>query len=183
MLSGVLILGNPILRETCETVHGFQNEEIIQNIMDLKQALNDFRKEHGFGRGIAAIQIGIKRRIIALNLGKETSVIINPNIVWRSQESFTLWDDCMSFPDLVVKVKRSSSISVEYQDDQGIRHVMEKLGRAESELLQHEIDHLDGILAIDRAMDFKDIIYKSEYNKHHKFYNDQVDCSIIPTAD
>jgi peptide deformylase len=76
----------------------------------------------------------------------------------------TMWDDCFSFPHLSVKVKRHLSIEVRYQDVEGRKHTL----RAEdglSELLQHEIDHINGILAIDRAIDSRHIIYKTEYEK------------------
>jgi peptide deformylase len=183
MSSKVLILGNPILKEKSQDVVDFKNRETIQNINDLKQELDVFRKQNGFGRGIAAIQIGIKKRIIALNLDKGSFVIVNPSIVYRSQDTFTLWDDCMSFPELVVKVRRNSSIDIEYQDELGNRQEMKKLGRAESELLQHEIDHLDGILATERAIEVKDIIYKSEYNKNLEYYGSQVDYKISSTIE
>jgi peptide deformylase len=90
-----------------------------------------------------------------------------------------MWDDCMSFPDLVVRVKRNRSICIEYQNEQGVNRVWDTQGIAEAELLQHEIDHLDGILAIDRAIEKTDIIYKSEYNKEKEYYNSQVDYHIV----
>ena len=86
----------------------------------------------------------------------------------------TLWDDCFSFPDLLVKVRRNLSIEVRYQDMQGEKHTL-KAGQGLSELLQHEIDHLDGILAIDRAIDSKHIVLRSEYEKWEK---DQKDSAV-----
>ena len=82
----------------------------------------------------------------------------------------TLWDDCMSFPDLVVMVKRHKKISIEYNNENGEIQIWNDLTPSESELLQHEIDHLDGIMAIDKAIDAKSIIYKSEYNQNREFY-------------
>ena len=76
----------------------------------------------------------------------------------------TLWDDCFSFPDILAKVNRNLSIEIRYRDEEGKKLSL----RAESglsELLQHEIDHLDGILAIDRAVDSKHIVYRSEYER------------------
>jgi len=177
----VLILGNPNLRQISATIIQFDDLELKEEIRDLKEALETFRKEHGFGRGIAAIQIGIPKNIIALNLGEETYVILNPEITHYSTDTFTMWDDCMSFPDLVVKVRRNKSINLKYQDEHGENRVWDTLGIAESELLQHEIDHLNGIMAIDRAIKKTDIIYKSEYNKEKEYYNNQVDYYIVPT--
>jgi peptide deformylase len=181
MSRDVLILGNPILRQVSAAITQFDDPKLKEEIKDIKEALETFRKEHGFGRGIAAIQIGIKKRMIALNLGKETYVILNPMITEYSKETFTLWDDCMSFPDLVVRVRRNRSISIECQDEHGENKVWDILGIAESELLQHEIDHLDGILATDRAIEKTDIIYKSEYNKEKEYYYNQVYYHIVPT--
>ena len=97
----VLLLGNPLLREKCSVVTDFKSKELKKEIIDLKDTLEDFRKNNGFGRGIAAIQIGIMKRIIALNLGDESFVVINPKITEQSKETLTLWDDCMSFPNLL----------------------------------------------------------------------------------
>ena len=112
MIDRVLPLGDPRLRLVCEAVSdpadaGFQAEN-----QRLKQALDAFRAERGFGRGIAAPQIGIPKRFISINLGKGTHSLLNPAITWQSQETFTLWDDCMCFPDLLVKVRRSKSIAI-----------------------------------------------------------------------
>ncbi|HNB25171.1 MAG TPA: peptide deformylase, partial [Candidatus Melainabacteria bacterium] len=115
-------------------------------------------------RGVAAPQLGIMRRMIALNLNGRQTTMLNPEITWKSPEEFSLWDDCMCFPDLLVRLKRNSSITVKFQDESGNICIWEKLDPARSELLQHEIDHLNGVLAIDRALDKDSISYKSNVN-------------------
>ncbi len=114
---------------------------------------------NGFGRSVAAPQVGINRRILALNLGDPAGpfTMINPEITWHSDEhkKFTLWDDCLSLPWLMVRVARYESISVKWIDEAGKPQHWEKLNRALSELLQHEIDHLDGVLSTDRACPVK----------------------------
>ena len=75
-----------------------------------------------------------------------------------------LWDDCFSFSDILVKVRRYLKIKVNYLDETGKAKRLEAEGGL-SELLQHEIDHIDGILAIDRAIDSKHIILRSEWKK------------------
>lgn len=177
----VLILGNPLLRSISNEVMEFESIEIKKDMEDLSASLEEFRGKNGFGRGIAAIQIGIKKRMIALNLGKGPFVIFNPKITQRSEEKFLLWDDCMSFPDLLARVSRNESISIEYQDENGMNNRWENIDQALSELLQHEIDHLDGILATDRVNEPKDIIYKSEYVKNKRYYDSIVDYLIQPT--
>ncbi len=181
MTSEVLLLGNPLLRETSSPVTEFRSQETIGQIVMLKQALDEFRKENGFGRGISAPQIGILKRIVALNLGQGSFAIINPRIVDRSKATFTMWDDCMSFPHLLIRLERSLSIDVVYEDERGIEHEWKGVDQARSELLQHEIDHLDGILAIDHALDVKSIIYRSEYERNREYYDRLVNYSIEPT--
>ena len=181
MFRPVLILGDPLLRRKSAPVDNFSDPALKDEMRDLKEALERFRREHGFGRGIAAPQIGIPKRMIALNLGQGTFVIANPEIVGRSDETFTMWDDCMSFPDLLVRVRRHVSIDVRYLDEDGVAKEWTGIGQAESELLQHEIDHLDGVMATDRAIEPEDILYKSEYQEHKKLYDERVDYVIAPT--
>lgn len=181
MIDRILPLGDPRLRLVCEAVGdpaepGFQAEN-----QRLKQALDAFRAERGFGRGIAAPQIGIPKRFIAINLGQGTHALLNPAITWRSPETFTLWDDCMCFPELLVKVRRHASISVSYLDEQGQPKLWEHLGQAEAELLQHELDHLDGVLATDLALDARSIIYRTAYDADPAHFQRQVDYVIQPT--
>lgn len=171
MIRKVLILGDPLLRTRSAEVESFGEPLLKQEILDIKETLEDFRRKNGFGRGIAAIQMGIPKRIIGLNLGKGPFVLINPQITFRTAEEREMWDDCMSFPDLVVKVRRHVGISLAYQDEAGNRDEWNNLTFAESELLQHEMDHLDGILATDRALDEKSIIYKAEYRKNISLYS------------
>ena len=166
MHSKVLLLGDPRLREKSKPIENISDKDFIHETELLKQALKEFRQENGFGRAIAAPQIGICKRFIALNLGAGPFVIINPVITWQSEESFTLWDDCMSFPDLLVKVKRHASISVKYQDETVKDEVWEHPDRATSELLQHEIDH---------AIDKESIIYRSVFKENKDYFMKQVD--------
>lgn len=156
----IFLLGNPILREQCRQV---RSDEIQGIIADLHDTLDDFRARKGFGRGIAAPQIGITKQIIYIDF-EYTGALINPIIIKRSRKKFRLWDDCFSFPDILAFVERSYSIEVAFINEQGKRTTLKADG-ALSELLQHEIDHLNGILAIDRAIDSRHIILRSEYEK------------------
>jgi len=181
MKTKILLLGDPLLRERSDPIDKIDNKKNIADYEVLKVALDEFRKENGFGRGIAAPQIGILKRIIALNLGNGPFVIINPVIVKKSLLSFSMWDDCMSFPDLVIRVKRHKTISIIYLDENGKKVKWNNVEQSVSELLQHEIDHLNGILAIDRAISKNSILYKKEYNKNKEYYDEQVDYPITTT--
>jgi peptide deformylase len=159
----ILLMGNPVLRRTSDPVRDFDTEEIRALVQDLRDTLADFRTRHGFGRAIAAPQIGVNQRVVYMDAGAPI-VFFNPVFVRRSRKRILLWDDCFSLPELVVKVRRSLSVVVRYQDERGRARTLTAEG-ALSELLQHEIDHLDGILTVDRAIDSTHIVYRSEVEK------------------
>jgi peptide deformylase len=176
-MADVLLLGDPRLRARSQEVERFDDVPFG----DLAVTLDAFRKQHGFGRAISAPQIGVPLRFIAVNLGKGTFFIVNPVITWRSAETFTMWDDCMSFPDLLVRVARNDSISLEYADHEGRPHTWNEMDRAAAELLQHEIDHLDGILAVDRALDRDALVVKPQFDANRDYFSSLVDYTILPT--
>jgi len=177
----VLPLGDPRLRIVCAPVTAVEDPVFQAENRRLRAALDAFRAERGFGRGIAAPQIGIPKRFISINFGSGTQSLINPAVTWRSEATFTLWDDCMCFPELLVKVRRHLSISITYLDELGTPRAWERLGQAESELLQHELDHLDGVLATDLALDAQSIIYRAAYAADPGWFQPQVDYLIQPT--
>ena len=118
---------------------------------DLHNVMEEIREKYQFGRGIAAPQLGVMKRLIYLNLDRPI-VIINPVFENLSEEMFELWDDCMSFPNLLVKVKRHKVLIIKYLDENWQPQTWQ-VEDAISELLQHEYDHLDGVLCTMRAID------------------------------
>jgi peptide deformylase len=159
----ILLLGNPVLRERCRKVRSAEAPQVRAVVTDLRDTLHQFRRDRGFGRAIAAPQIGAAERIIYVDY-EFSGAMINPLITRRSRRKFLLWDDCFSFPDLVVKVERSTEVDVAFMDEAGHKHKVSASGGL-AELLQHEIDHLDGVLALDRAVDSRHIILRSEFEK------------------
>jgi peptide deformylase len=93
-----------------------------------------------------------------------------------------MWDDCMSFPSLLVRVQRHESISLRYLNETGEGCEWNNLGREESELVQHEIDHLDGILAIDRAFGEGSLVTRTMFETVPARYLAEVDYTIPPPA-
>ncbi|MFN0110814.1 MAG: peptide deformylase [Blastocatellia bacterium] len=163
----ILLLGDPQLWRSSEAVTDFRSTETKEIISDLADTLANFRAGHGFGRAIAAPQIGAHRRILFVNMHDGTfgpAPLINPQIVQASSEMMELWDDCFSFPDLMVRVKRHVEIEVSYLNESGESQLVTARGDL-SELLQHEIDHLDGILATDRAIDERSFALRAEVMK------------------
>ena len=165
----ILLLGDVRLFQKCAQVRGSQTPAIQKAVRDLQDTLADFRKKNGFGRGIAAPQIGILKRIIYIHFPQEgiDGAFINPRIVRKSKKKIRLWDDCFSFPGLLVRVERAREIAVEYMDVTGKRRTIIAGGDL-SELLQHEIDHLDGILAVERAIDSCSFALRGELKARQK---------------
>ncbi len=175
----VLQLGHPLLRQKARPVKSPRTESFLLDAARLEATLSRFRKQHGFGRAISAPQIGVPKRFLALDLdGPE--LMINPEITARSDETFTLWDDCMSFPFLLVKVRRAASITVKFSDRNGKEREWRVLDRAASELLQHEIDHLDGVLAVDRALDRDSLVTRDTFDRMREHFEGQVDGTREP---
>lgn len=150
-MDAVLVLGDPRLRVACAPV-GDGYAKLAGDIDRLCAALTAVRNQHGFGRGLAAPQIGIARRIIAIDLGGGPFAVIDPEVSWRSDERFEVWDDCFSVPDRLVRVERHCSISLSYRDRDRQLRTWTRLPPDLAELMQHEIDHLDGVLMTDRAL-------------------------------
>lgn len=178
----VLLLGDPRLRQSCRPVLEFQSPEFKEHGCRLVGALERFRAEHGFGRAIAAPQIGIPFRMIAVNLGEGPYLLVNPELTGPTVEQFTLWDDCMSFPWLMVRLQRHLSVDLRYRNERGEWVSMQGVEQDVSELLQHEVDHLDGILALDRAMDRDSVIARELYLERKPYFDSLVDYVIRPTA-
>lgn len=150
-LKDLLQLGDPRLYETCEPVYEHELPLVKDWVSDLHHVMEEIRAKYKFGRGIAAPQLGVMKRLIYLNLDKQL-IIINPVFENLSEEMFELWDDCMSFPNLLVKIKRHKSLTIRYLDENWQSKTW-KIEDATAELLQHEYDHLDGILCTMRAID------------------------------
>ena len=146
-------LGHPLLWEKSAAVDDPTAPAIRALMVDLDDTLAAFRAAHGFGRGIAAPQIGVLRRALFVRMDPPglCGPLINPRIMWEDSHRVELWDDCFSFPDLLVRVSRAVGIEVEYIDGQGRNQRLRTEG-GPAELLQHEIDHLEGVLAIQRAV-------------------------------
>jgi peptide deformylase len=164
----VLQLGDPALREVAEPVELPSLPEVATLITDLRDTLAHWRKTTGYGRAIAAPQIGVRKRVVFLNLG-EPQPMINPAIVERSEETVVVWDACLSFLFVFCQVVRHREVKVRYQDLEGAWH---ELGAGVehdlSELMQHEIDHLDGILAVDRMTSPRTLCSREEFEKRYK---------------
>jgi peptide deformylase len=161
----ILQLGDPLLRAVSAPVLSAKEAEPIFG--DLRATLHEFQLTRGFGRGISAVQIGEPKRLIYIELDDSTYQLRNPEYEFQSEEKFRLWDDCFSFPDLLVWLERSKKVRIRYLDSAGAVQTLEAEG-AFAELLQHEIDHLDGILAMDRAIDGNSLCTREEFDRQQR---------------
>ena len=149
----ILFLGDPVLREEAEEVASFDD--------DLRALVRDMFETmyHAEGIGLAAPQIGVSSRVIVVDLRREKEddrpmALVNPRLVWASEETAKQPEGCLSIPTLEEVVERPAQVRVEAVDPEGepVRiEASELLARA----LQHEIDHLDGILFLDRVSALK----------------------------
>ena len=162
----IRLLGDPILRASCEPITRPRSTAVRVIMDDLRETLRDWQSRFGSGRGIAAPQIGAPVRMVYVEMDRPWP-LINPEIVDIGTEDFEVWDDCFSFPNLLVRVTRAHQVTVSYTDTKGKQHTMQAEGSM-AELLQHEIDHLDGILALDRPSGVDPFAFRTEWDKLHE---------------
>ncbi len=161
----IRLLGDPILHTRCDPITKPSSAAVRVIVDDLKETLSDWQSRFGSGRAIAAPQIGAPVRIVYVQMDRPW-VLINPEIVEVGANDFEVWDDCFSFPNLLVRVLRAHRIVVRYWDQKGEEREIELEGDR-AELLQHEIDHLDGVLAVDRPHGRWPFSLREEWNRLH----------------
>ena len=158
-------LGDPLLREISTPLPDAASAAGV--LEDLRDTLHEFQRTNGFGRGISAVQIGVPVRVIYMEFKGVYHCLINPEFDFLSEEKFRLWDDCFSFPNLLVQLERSVKVRIHYMDETGVRREVAVSG-AFSELIQHEMDHLDGILAVDRPLDNNSFCTREEWVRRYR---------------
>ncbi|MBB4275253.1 peptide deformylase [Rhizobium mongolense] len=143
----LIILPDPILRQVSKPIERVD--------ADLKRLADDMLETmyDAPGIGLAAIQVGVPRRILVIDVSREgeekqPQVFINPKIVKSSDERSVYEEGCLSIPDYYAEVERPATVSVEYLDRDGKEQTVEADGLLAT-CLQHEIDHLNGVLFID----------------------------------
>ena len=147
--------GDEILTKKCREV-----EEITDKILELGQDMLDTMYKYD-GIGLAASQVGILKRVIVYDIKyfeedekPEPHILINPVITSRSKTMIEVEEGCLSFPDVYEKVLRHEKVTVEYMDTKGKKKKINAKD-IEAVVLQHEIDHLDGIVFLDRVEEQK----------------------------
>ena len=145
-LSQVVKFGDPVLRSKASPVREFDQgleaeaERMIRIMRD------------GMGVGLAATQLGILRRILVFQAGPDApaTALVNPEIEWSSADLVTAEEGCLSLPGVVLDVERPLHVRASGVDISGEQVLIEAAG-LEARVLQHELDHLDGVLILERA--------------------------------
>ena len=154
----ILLLGDPRLYEVSKEVTREELEELRPVFTDLFDCISRIQRDYGFGRAIAAPQIGVHKRLICM-LTDKPYVFINPSLEFVGDEMMEVMDDCMSFPGLLVRVERYRHCILRYMDENW-EPQEKRMDDDMSELIQHEYDHLDGILSTMRTIDNKSFVMK-----------------------
>lgn len=145
-LAHVVKFGDPVLKSKASPVRDF-GPELRAEVERMVSIMRD-----GMGVGLAATQLGILRRLLVFQAGadSEPTALINPEVEWLSDEVVVAEEGCLSLPRVVLDVERPLHARVTGFDVEGQPAMIEASG-LEARVLQHEIDHLDGVLILDRA--------------------------------
>jgi peptide deformylase len=138
--------GDPVLRTKARPVERFDGA-LVDEIKRMGVLMND-----SIGIGLAAPQVGVSHRLLVYRVEPDSPVqpLVNPEIEWSSREQETMEEGCLSLPGVHVDVERPLHIRVRAQDERGEAIVVEASG-LEARVIQHEVDHLDGTLILDRT--------------------------------
>ena len=145
-LAQLRTFGDPVLRTRARAVDRF-DDALRSEIAHMAELMND-----ALGVGLAATQLGVLNRVLVYRVQQEAPVValINPELEWSGKESETAEEGCLSLPKVLVEVDRPVHVRVRARDEQGEQIVVEASG-LEARVIQHEIDHLDGVLILDRT--------------------------------
>src|SRR5215212_10073213 len=138
--------GDPVLRGRALEVERF-DERLREEVRRMGQVMHD-----ALGIGLAATQVGVMHRVLVYRVESEAAVaaLVNPVLEWASDEREPMEEGCLSLPGVLVDVDRSVYVRVRAQDERGEDLVVEASG-LEARVIQHEMDHLDGVLILDRT--------------------------------
>lgn len=137
--------GDPVLRAVAVPVERF-DEDLLRETESMGRLMHD-----ALGVGLAATQLGILHRVLVYQayVDDPLTVLVNPEIEWESEERETGEEGCLSLPGVHVEVERAAAVKVRARDATGKKVKVEAEG-LEARVIQHEIDHLDGVLVLDR---------------------------------
>ena len=133
---------HPALRKKTERITKF-DKNLKKLIADLLNTVKDAK-----GAGLAAPQIDVNKRVCVTKINNQFVPLVNPEIVWKSEDVWVMEEGCLSLPDTWIDVKRPQAIVLAFFDEKG-RMQERKLEMLDARIVQHEVDHLDGVLIVD----------------------------------
>jgi peptide deformylase len=138
--------GDPVLRSRALEVQRF-DEPLREQVRRMGQLMHD-----SFGIGLAATQVGLMNRVLVYRVEADGAIaaLVNPVLEWAGDERETMEEGCLSLPGVLVEVERPIHVRVRAQDERGEGILIEASG-LEARVIQHEMDHLDGVLILDRT--------------------------------
>jgi peptide deformylase len=138
--------GDPVLRSRAREVEAF-DDGLVEEVRRMGQIMHD-----AYGIGLAATQLGVMHRVLVYRVEGDAPVaaLVNPRLEWSSDDTEPLDEGCLSLPGVLVEVERPIHVRVAAQDERGEDIVIEASG-LEARVIQHEMDHLDGVLILDRT--------------------------------
>ncbi|HOY26792.1 MAG TPA: peptide deformylase, partial [Mesotoga sp.] len=154
----VIYIGNPLLRLVSKKIEVF-DEKLREFVEELSKAM--YVED---GVGLAAPQVGVSKRIFVYDAGEGIRVVINPEFLWKSEETVQMEEGCLSIPGIYADLFRPSSVKLRYQDVEGNFHE-EELSEYAARIVQHEADHLEGVLFVDHLSSAKRALLKSKLNQ------------------
>ena len=149
------------IRKPSAPVTDIKSSEFQKELRNLKNCLLKYRKLTGMGKGIAAVQIGIPEKFAVIYTPKKLITIINPKITKISKDKNRYPEGCMSATPIIVPLVRPAWIEFEYLDENGNLKIWKGKSLILNRVFQHEIDHMEGILNIDKV-DPKEYLFKSD---------------------
>lgn len=162
----ILELGDPHLRLVSESITAANLREVNELVTDLLDTREHWAHTINYRGGIAAPQYGVLKRVVAYPRDNKMRALINPTITERSEDTMIVWEHCLNSHQICCQVSRHRWISVSYYDLSG--EPQEELFQSEdSALLQQAIEHLDGVLWIDQAVDPGTLCMLKAFRKHH----------------
>jgi peptide deformylase len=138
--------GDPVLRSRAREVEAF-DDGLVEEVRRMGQIMHD-----AYGIGLAATQLGVMHRVLVYRVEGDAPVaaLVNPRLEWAGDETEAMDEGCLSLPGVLVEVERPIHVRVAAQDEHGEDIVVEASG-LEARVIQHEMDHLDGVLILDRT--------------------------------
>ena len=145
-MSFIRRLGDPVLKSRATPVDRF-DDSLRSQVSHMAALMGD-----AFGVGLAAPQLGMSQRLLVYRIGPEGTLValVNPEVEWVGQDTEVAEEGCLSIPGIHVDVERPLHVRVRARDELGEARVVEATG-LEARVIQHEIDHLDGVLILDRC--------------------------------